>query len=128
VGGGTLIEIPTQQDAPFYFRMRRSRPDQTAELLTIFVRPVPIEHLPIGRYRIWINTNQIAQWKKQCGCPSAKLEAPRMAGSPYALPEKAASNSGKKLTQDDPLPQSMFRLDASSVQPAFVDLQLRVEP
>jgi len=128
VGAGTLVEIPSREDAPPFFRMRRSRPDQKTELLTIFVSPTPIEHLQIGRNRLLISADQIAQWKKHCGCTSAKLEAPGTAGSPYTLAEKTASNSEKKLTQDDPLPQTMYRLDARPGQPLFVELQLQVGP
>jgi hypothetical protein len=128
VGAGTLVEIPSQEDAPPYFRMRRSRPDQSVELLTIFVSPAPIEHLQIGSNRLLMSADQIAQWKKQCACTSAKLESPATAGLPYTLAEKAAGNSEKKLTQHDPLPQTMYRVDAKLGKPLFVELQLQVGP
>ena len=48
VAPGQIIEIPGQDDRPNFFTPRRSRLDQTGELLTVIVTPQPIAGITIG--------------------------------------------------------------------------------
>ena len=48
VAPGQIIEIPGQDDRPNFFTPRRSRLDQTGELLTVIVTPQPIARITIG--------------------------------------------------------------------------------
>ena len=48
VSVGKLAEIPAQDDSPPFFTIRRSRPDQVAEVLSVLVTPVPLEGVQIS--------------------------------------------------------------------------------
>ena len=126
VGPGKLVEIPTPEDVPPYFRMRRSRPDQRRELLTIIVSPKPIEHLQIGRQRLRLSAEQVSLWREEWQSASYRLEAYGQTGKPYTLAEKTAGKGEKELTQDDPLPQTMYHLNAKPGEPLMIDLSLQV--
>ena len=54
------------------------------------------------------------------------LEAYGQAGKPYTLAEKIAGNGDKMLTQDDPLPQTMYRVDAKPGEPLMIELPLQI--
>jgi len=123
---GTVVEIPASDDRPPYFKMRRSRPDQNGELLTILVTPHPIQNLQIGRQRLRLSAEQVAFWKKEWAAASIRLEAYGQAGKPYTLAEKIAGNGDKMLTQDDPLPQTMYRVDAKPGEPLMIELPLQI--
>lgn len=126
VGAGTVIEIPGAEDAPPYFKMRRTRPSQTSELLTIIVTARQIESLAIGTKPLVLTDAQVASWKKEWKSTSTRLEAAGTAGAAYTLTEKIAGSGHKVLTQDDPLPQTMYHLDAKPGQPLLVELPLQV--
>lgn len=126
VSAGTVVEIPAPDDNPPYFTVKRSRPDQTSETLTILVRPKPIENLQISRDRVRLNAEQVAMWKKQSRTASYRLETSNQVGRPYALSEKMAGSGEKTLTQDDPLPETMYYVPAKAGEPLKVELSLRI--
>lgn len=127
VSAGTLVEIPSQDDSPPYFRMRRSRPDQRAELLTILVTPRPIENLQIGLGRLQLDPSQVAAWDRRWRTTLHRLDAPEGGpGQTYTPTEKEAGSGHKMLTQDDPTPETLYRLDARPGVPLLIDLQLRI--
>jgi hypothetical protein len=126
VKAGTVVEIPSMDDSPPFFRVRRSRSDQTTELLTIIVSPKPIEQVQIGRERLRLSGQQVAAWEKDWKTQTYQLETPGLAGKPSTSAEKAAGSSGKILTQDDPVPQTMYHCDVKSGDPLLVELPLRI--
>jgi hypothetical protein len=126
VSAGTVVEIPGPDDTPPYFTVKLSRPDQTNETLTILVRPKPIENLQISRDRLRLSTEQVATWKKESKIASDRLEAPAQAGKPYTVAEKMAGSGGKILTQDDPLPETLYYVLAKPGEPLAVELPLRI--
>jgi hypothetical protein len=126
VTGGTVVEIPASDDNPPYFTVKRSRPDQVNETLTILVRPKPIESLQISSDRLRVTAEQVSTWKKQSRTASYRLEAKGEAGKPYSLSEKIAGTGGKKLTQDDPLPQTLYYAPAKPGESLAVDVPLRI--
>jgi hypothetical protein len=44
---GRVIEIPAQEDAPFYFTLKRTRTDHVGEVVSVLVSPTPIQELTI---------------------------------------------------------------------------------
>jgi hypothetical protein len=126
VSAGTVIEIPAPDDKPPYFKVKRSRPDQTNETLTILVRLKPIENLQISRDRLRLSAEQVATWKKQSRTAAYRLEATGQAGKPYTFEEKMAGSGGKILTQEDPLPQTLYHVSAKPEEPLMVELPLRI--
>jgi hypothetical protein len=126
VSAGTVVEIPAPDDKPPYFTVKRSRPDQTNETLTILVRPKPIENLQISRDRFRLSAEQVVAWKKQSKTASYRLEAPEQAGKPYTYAEKMAGSADKILTQDDPLPQTLYHVSAKPGDPLMVELPLQI--
>jgi hypothetical protein len=123
---GKVVEIPAPDDNPPYFAVKRSRPDQTNETLIILIRPKPIENLQISRDRLSLTLEQVAMWKKESKTASYRLEAPAQVGKPYTLAEKTAGSSDKKLTQDDPLPQTLYYAPAKPGEPLAVELPLQI--
>jgi hypothetical protein len=126
VSAGTVIEIPSPDDNPPYFTVKRTRPDQTNETLTILVRPKPIETLQISRDRFRLSAEQVVAWKKQSKTASYRLEAPTQAGKPYTVAEKMAGSGAKILTQDDPLPETLYYVPAKPGEPLTVELPLLI--
>ena len=125
VGPGMLVEIPAASDKTPYFKMQRSKPNQTKEVLTILISPVPIPGLAIaGRQQI--DEKQLAEWEKQWRVNSYQLGDAKVQGQTYTLAEKQAASGAKPLGQDDPLPQLMYRLDNKAGDAGMMDVPLRI--
>lgn len=126
VAPGVVLEIPAQDDSPPYFEVRRSRPDQTNEVLTFLITPQPLAELKIDKRRQKLTNLQVAAWEKQWRTKSQKLEDAAHEGKVYTVTEKLAARGEKLLSKQDPLPQTMYRVDCKKGDPVMLDLQLRI--
>ena len=90
---GQIIEIPAQNDRPNFFTLRRSRLDQTGELLTVIVTPQPIEGITISGNPLPLSSQQVAQWEKQWGALTEKFE---MADGAGKIVDKSRAGSGRE--------------------------------
>ncbi|MGH9845648.1 MAG: DUF4384 domain-containing protein [Blastocatellia bacterium] len=126
VAPGQLVEIPGQEDRPNYFTLRQSRPDQTGELLTVIVTPQPIEGISIGNKPLPLSNEQVAQWEKLWGAVTEKFEMTGGAGKTWTKAEQEAGASAtRQLTQDDPGPQTIYRVAVKPGSPLLVNVGLR---
>ncbi len=130
VAAGRVVEIPAQDDAPPYFRLRRSRPDQTAEVLNIVVSSKPLEGLTIGDRPVLVPAAQLAIWERSWGGPVGRLEMPAGVGQAWTKVEKDAGfNRQRTLTPDEPRPQTIFyQANSKADEPVMVKLTLRYDP
>jgi len=126
VAPGQIIEIPAQNDRPNFFTLRRTRLDQTGELLTVIVTPQPIEGITIGDKPLALSSQQVAQWENQWGALTEKFEMAGGSGKTWTRAEQeAGANGARQLTQDDPGPQTIYRVAVKPGAPLLVNVGLR---
>ena len=134
VTAGRVVEIPNQSDDQAYFEVESVREGgkspQTAEILTVIVSSTPIKDLPKGPAdgsRFPLPVALVEKWEKEWGAQVEQLELEGGAGAAYTTAEQAAgANSSKRLTQDDPLPQTIFRVAVKLGKPLMVKLPLKI--
>ena len=125
VMAGRLVEIP---DNPPYFTMRMSRPDQTAEMLTVLVTPKPLPDVKIRRDALKLTQEQVYGWEKQWGAKVKRLEARGQAGQTYTRAEKQAGMERTRLlTHEEPVPQTMYHCETKPGEPLLVSVPLRIK-
>lgn len=128
VRSGRVVEIPDLGDRPPFFTMKRSRADQTGEVLTVLVTPSPIPGLQIGRAPIVLQKEQVQEWEKKWSAPTKRLELSGGAGRPYTKAERdAAESQTRLLTQEDPLPQTMFQVESKADDALLVAVPLKIK-
>jgi hypothetical protein len=127
VSAGKLVELPGQEDRPNFFSLRPSRPDQVEEDLTILLASRPLEGLQVGPKAMALTEETVAQWERQWGATKTEVfELQGGAGKAWSTPEQQAGASATRvLTQDDPPPQSIYRVLPKPGAPLLVKLQLR---
>src|SRR5262245_26888568 len=126
VAPGRIIEIPSQDDRPNFFTLRRTRLDQTGELLTVIVTPQPIEGITIGDKPLPLSSQQVTQWENQWGALTEKFEMAGGAGKSWTRAEQEAGADGtRQLTQDDPGPQTIYLVAVKPGAPLLVNVGLR---
>ena len=124
---GRVIEFPAQDDNPPYFTLTRSRPEHIGETLILIVAPKPLAELPIGSEPLKLSSEMLAQREKDWGGRAEKFELEGGAGLPYTKAEKSAGWDGSRmLTQTDPLPQTILRLNTRPGSPVLVKVELRI--
>lgn len=126
VSSGRVVEIPAQDDDPPYFRLRRSRPDQTAEILSVIVAPKPIDGIEISDKPALLPDQQVTAWEKSWGSQVGRLEMQQGAGQLWTKAERdAGSDRQRSLKQDEPRPQTIYyRADSRPEEPVMVRVTL----
>jgi hypothetical protein len=122
---GTTIELPAWDDKPPYLRLKRTHSDEMGELLTILVTPEPLFGITIGQEPLRLPAGQVAQWENTWGAPVARLESPEK-GKAYTAAEKAAGAGLRPLTQADPVPHTLYQVEAKSGDPLLVKVRLPI--
>jgi hypothetical protein len=126
VAAGRLIEIPAQEDRKNFFTMRRSRMDQTGEQLIALITPQPLTELTIGAEPLKLNDELVAKWERLWGATAAMFERANAGGKTWTRVEReAGADATRRLTQDEPGPQTIFRVAAGPDKPRLIKLTLR---
>jgi hypothetical protein len=126
VTAGRLIEIPAQDDRPNYFTLRQSAPGQAAEMLTVIVTSKPIEGITIGPKALALSNDQVARWEQDWSKQTQRFEMNGGAGKTWTKAEQEAGlDATRLLTQEDPGPQTIYRVAASGDEPILVKVGLK---
>ncbi len=126
---GRLIDIPAQEDNPSYFTLvpSASRSDQVAEILNIIVTPQPLEDLRLTDRPLKLSKSDVAKWEKAWSNEVERFEMVGGAGTPWSKVEMEASAavSARVLTQEEPAPQTIYRVSGRSKNTFMVRVPLR---
>jgi len=127
VAAGRLIDIPAQDDRPNFFALRHSRADQVEEELTVLLTKSPIDGVTIGPKALKLTNDQVAKWEKDWGGGNVeRFELAGGAGKTWTQAEQqAAAGATRVLTQEDPAPQTVYRVAVKSGDPLMVKVHLR---
>jgi hypothetical protein len=127
VTGGKVVEIPAQDDRPNFFSLQQSRADQTEEELTVLLTKIPIGELKIGPKALRLSEEQVGRWEKQWGAGRVeRFELSGGAGKTWTRAEQqAGADATRLLTQEDPPPQTVYRVSTPPSQPMMVKVRLR---
>jgi hypothetical protein len=126
VMAGRLIEIPAQEDRPNYFTLRQSRMDQTGEYLTVIVSNEPLKELVITDKALKLSVEQMAKWETEWGAQSERFEMVGGKGKSWTKEEQeAGADATRSLTQDDPGPQTIYRVATKPGQPILIKVGLK---
>jgi hypothetical protein len=125
---GKLIDIPAQEDNPHHFTLVPSpaRSDQVGEVLSIILSPQPLDALVITDKPLQIEPEDVVKWEKLWGAAFEKFEMEGGAGLAWTRQEREASSQsgGRYLTQDEPSPQTIYRLAGNANRALLVNVKL----
>jgi hypothetical protein len=121
VSVGKLAEIPAQEDSPPFFTIRKSRPDQVAEMVSVLVSPTPLDGVQIADKAQKLTNEQVAKWEQSWSTSVGRLDMDAV-GQTWTREEKDAAGT-RALTASAPPPQMLFYRPKSS-EAMFVKLRL----
>lgn len=132
VGAGNLVFVP-EGTRSFRVAPRQTVKKQTAEVLTIIISPkVLVDPSFLQMEAIDLPVEQFSEWLDQWEVDTTLLEQIDGAGQTITLVEQSAGQDLAKglteessvLTQDDAVPQSVFRGKIKSGNPVLVNVYL----
>jgi hypothetical protein len=127
VAAGRVIEVPDQRDTPNHFIVKPTRPDQVSELLTMLITPEPLAGIDTTLRTVKISDEQFAEWEKLYGVQAERFELSGGAGGTYSVAEKKAGAGGEsRLTQDDPMPQTLYRVTCPEGQAILLHVPVKI--
>jgi hypothetical protein len=119
---GRLIDVSAQTDGPPYFTVQASRADQVGELITVIVTRDPLGDVTPGPAPLLLKREMVADWEKRGGTVLEQLEMVGGAGKAWSVAEqRAGADATRLLTQQDPPPQTLFRV--VTTEPAIIAAQ-----
>ena len=126
---GRLIEIPGQSDRIPALVVQRNDARYLGEELLIVVTPRPIDDLTIGEKETPLDAARVAQWERDWSRPAQQVNvaAEVTTADRWTTAEQAAGRSERLLTQDDPLPASLFEMALGRDGGVLVHVPLAVE-
>jgi hypothetical protein len=126
VTAGRLIEIPAQDDRPNFFTLQQSRLDQTGEYLTVIVSNQPLAELTITDKALKLPIEQVEKWEKEWGAQAERFEMVGGKGKTWTKAEQAAgADATRSLSQEDPSPQTIYRVATKPGQPVLIKVGLQ---
>lgn len=123
VKAGKVVYIPAKS---FRIKPSESSKGHVAEVLTVLVSPKPLINnadFPDGR-RV-ISAACLAEWEKKWSVTPTKFEMEGGVGQPLSEQEQAAGLGQTELSQDEPVPQTIYRLTVKPEDTLLVTVPLR---
>jgi hypothetical protein len=124
---GRIIDIPAQEDSPYYFTLLPDRADLVGEVISILITPQPLPNLKMGEDATPLATADVVAWEQKWGAQVGRLEMEGSKGKTWTKEEKDASAAnGQALKANSPAPQTLYyRPEAKTNEPMMVSVRLR---
>jgi hypothetical protein len=124
VKAGKVIELPGKTA----FRLSPLRDDYAGEALTVLVTSEPLADVTVGPRMVKLDPALVARWEKQWNASIERFELIGGAGKTYTKAEREAGQDGSRaLTQQDELPQTLYRVVAARNAPLWINVPLRIK-
>ena len=122
---GRLIYIPPA--GKFRIKPSEGPKPHVGELVTIIVASEPlIDPEQLGPRSIKLPRQQVESWEKQWGGTASRFELADGAGAIMTEKEQAAgANAATEFTQDDPVPQTVYRLALKAEKPILFSVPMK---
>lgn len=125
---GRLIDIPGEEDDPNYFTARLTQQNQVGELLTFIVTSTPL-NLALSDQPLAIAPLDLSKWETSWGGVTERYEMVGGAGELWTRKEQQAARKerSRRLTRNDPPPQTIYRVYTTNKKGMLVNLVLKYE-
>lgn len=123
---GKLIELPGQRDRVPALKIERRDARHIGEELLIVVSPRPSRSLSVNRPDFPLPDVVLRDWQRDSLSADGRLDL-AVQGSLWTGVEKLAGGAGRLLTQDDPMPESIYVTSGPVTGPLLVRVYLEVK-
>ena len=94
--------------------------------MIVIITPQPLAGITVGEKALALTNEQLETWEKTWGAQVERFEMTGGAGKAWTRAEKeAGADATRQLTQEDPGPQTIYRVAVKPGQPILVKVGLR---
>lgn len=124
LSAGYLIDIPSWTDRVPYFTIASTHAKYSGERLTFIFSPAPL-NLTIGQNPLTVSVEQLERWEDEWGVEADSYECEIGSGQAKTQVEHEATRpASRRLTQERPLPQTIYRVRVRAGQPFLINLSI----
>ena len=128
VTAGSLVDIPAATDSVPYFTVKPRRADYAGEELAVIISPIKIPGIEPELRAQTITREKVQKWLGDWSAKVDIYDAADGEGIAYTSAEAEASNtSSRSLTQEEPLPQTIYRVQTKTDAPFVVIFQMNAK-
>lgn len=124
VEAGSLIEIPPATDSFPYFNVNPKKADYAGEEIIVVVSPVKFEDIELQLKAQGITREKLEKWLADWAATVDIYDAEDGEGVALTTSETEISGS-RGLTQEEPLPQTIYRVKTRADIPLVVPFQMQ---
>lgn len=129
VTAGSLIEIPASTDSVPFFTIKPRREDYVGEELIVIISPSKIVGYEPGLRAQKVAPETLQKWLNDWETTVDVYDAADGEGVAYTKTESEAAATGNRgLSQEEPLPQTIYRVRVSDDAPLLVPFQMQAKP
>lgn len=126
VTAGSLVEVPHSSARTPYFRVASEEPDYAGEEVVVIITPAKLTGVKIDSEPMPVTTERLEKWLADWSATVDIFEAADGEGVALTQVEEEAAQS-RALTQEEPLPQTIYSLRARANQPLLVVFQMQAK-
>lgn len=125
VEAGSLIEIPAAEDSVPYLTVTPRRADYAGEELIVLILPKPLNDFSVALGAQPFSQTKLEKWIDDWGATADIYDAEDGIGTAYTRAEALAANvSSRALTQEEPLPQTIYKVLLRENSPFLVSIKM----
>ncbi len=124
VAAGSLVEIPPASDSFPYFNVNPRKANYAGEELVVVISPVKFEDIELALKAQGINREKLEKWLADWAATVDIYDAEDGEGVALTASETESVNS-RALTQEEPLPQTIYKVKTRADLPLVVPFQMQ---
>lgn len=126
VTAGSLVEIPSSKDSVSYFTIKPKRSDYAGEEIIVLISSTKLSDYEIALRAQPIGREKLDDWFEKWGSIADIYDAEDGEGIAATQTEsEAATVSSRDLTQEEPLPQTIYKVQVEPTKPLLVSFQMQ---
>jgi hypothetical protein len=123
VSAGVLIDIPAQDDDTPFFVINSNNPGYAGEVLRVVVSKDPLKGVTTPDRALSVDRSLLDGWSDEWETEADIFEQENGSGRAWTDAEKEAGLvNGRALTQEDPTPQTIYRVWTDKRKPFLVSV------
>ena len=96
-------------------------------MLIVLVAPEPLKEIEIGRNALKLSEEQLKDWETMWSSEAERFELVGGVGKRWTSAEKEAGMGSRLLIQEEPMPQTLYRVSAKPGTPVMLTVPLEIE-
>lgn len=128
VSVGSLIDIPSAAEQVPYFTIKPRRADYAGEELIVLILPNELPNFEKGLRAQPLKREVLEKWFADWETPIDVYDAADGADTAYTEAEaRAANTTSRDLTQEEPLPQTIYRVSLKQNAPLLAAIRMQAK-